>query len=123
MKMLGRNIDVRILGAADVKAYDEQVSKEKESEAKLYFAEENPLKTVSSTELEDRLKELDEQRQVLEAVQQLGTAQFDLTAERPMLGIEAAIIAKVASGDAKDGSATPATAPAQKMALAEPIAE
>lgn len=51
----------------------------------LYFEEENPLKTVSTTELEEHLRDLDEQRRVLEALRVLGGADFDLACDVPML--------------------------------------
>lgn len=50
-----------------------------------YYEEEDPLRIVSTTALEERLKDLDEQRRILEALQQLGGANFDLTADTPML--------------------------------------
>lgn len=83
MKMLGRDIDVRILGVEDVKA--DQASKAQKPEAKMYKAEEDPLKIISSTELEERLKDIDEQRRILEAIKEMGGVEFDMTAERPMI--------------------------------------
>merc|ERR1711988_816173 len=82
MSMLGRYVDARILGAEDVKAY--QAANADKPEAVLYFAEEDPLKVVSSTELEERLKDIDEQRRILEAIKETGGVEFDMTAERPM---------------------------------------
>jgi ribosome-associated toxin RatA of RatAB toxin-antitoxin module len=105
MKILGRDIDVRILGAADVQANQAKNSKDHRAEAFLYYAEEDPFKTVSTTELEERLKDLDEQQKVLVALQQLGGAEFDLTAERPMTGVD---VGQFTSATSESGSASAA---------------
>jgi ribosome-associated toxin RatA of RatAB toxin-antitoxin module len=118
MKMLGRDIDVRILGVDDVRAHEAHWT-DKESEANFYYAEENPFTSLSTTELEERLKELDEQRQVLQAVQQLGTVQFDLTAEMPMLGAEA-LTAGIGGAREEESGVDPGSLPPQKSGIGMP---
>ncbi|CAE7349545.1 unnamed protein product [Symbiodinium microadriaticum] len=84
LSILGRKIEMSILSTMDLRAHEEFV-RDKRAEATVYYEEEDPFLTVSATELEERLKDLDEQRRVLKALQELGSADFDLTAEVPMM--------------------------------------
>lgn len=67
------------------------------ADAMMYVEEDSPLRIVSTTELEERLKDLTEQRRILKAIKELGGASFDLTADTPMLGADAP---KQAGGEA-----------------------
>lgn len=83
LNVLGRQINMSILSHVDIVARQE-ILKGKTAGAHRYYEEEEPLRTVSTNELEELLKDLDEQRRVLVALQELGGANFDLTAEAPM---------------------------------------
>jgi len=82
--VLGREINMSLLSQLDINSR-QAFSNGAGSEVNYYYEEEDPLRLVSTTALEQRLKDLDEQKRVIEALQQLRTVQFDLTAESPML--------------------------------------
>jgi len=69
LNFLGREIHMSILSSGDLRAPRERLASQQTKEAVLYFEEEDPLRTVSTTELEERLKDLSEQRRVLQARQ------------------------------------------------------
>eukprot|EP00933_Yihiella_yeosuensis_P011009 TRINITY_DN117958_c0_g1_i1.p1 TRINITY_DN117958_c0_g1~~TRINITY_DN117958_c0_g1_i1.p1 ORF type:complete len:385 (+),score=85.20 TRINITY_DN117958_c0_g1_i1:143-1156(+) len=83
ISILGRQIKMSILSTIDVEAKKELV-REQSAEAQFYYEEEDPFRTMSTTELQSRLKDLDDQRRVLVALQELGGADFNLTAEEPL---------------------------------------
>jgi len=111
LRLLGREVSMTIVSHADQRA-NEVIQPEKQSEDKFYFEEEKPFITVSVSELEERLKDLDEQRRVLEALRQLGGAEFDLTADKPMLQQSGKVLeAGVAPAEEEQGSEGSAAAP------------
>jgi len=87
LNILGREIHMSIFSMLKAERVRAKASHGDKQSAGgfLYFEEENPLKTVSSTELEEHLRDLDEQRRVLEALRVLGGADFDLACDVPML--------------------------------------
>lgn len=82
---LGREINMSLLSHLDVRSRKEQKSRKAEKASMHVEEEAAPLRTLSTAELEDRLKDIDSQKRVLEALRDLGGASFDLTAETPML--------------------------------------
>jgi len=90
LTVLGREVKMSIRSRAARSRNSITVSVADGAEAMLHSDEQDPLRTLSTTELEARLKDLDEQRRILEALQQLGGAYFDLTAEAPMANDEPA---------------------------------
>lgn len=85
LSVLGRHIDMSILSHLDMSRRKMEKDQMALSGA-TYYEEDNPLLTISTTELEERVKHLDERRRVLQAIRGLRGASFDLTQETPMLG-------------------------------------
>jgi len=109
LSVLGRHLDMSILSHLDMRRT--KIEKDRRAAAGVtYYEEENPLLTVSTTELEERLKQLDERRRVLEALRDLGGASFDLTQETPILGEDSRKSAPQSSGT--DRATTEATSDA-----------
>lgn len=87
--VLGKQVRMSLLSGEDARRQKE-VSESRRSQAVRYSEESQPLRGLSTTELQERLKSLTEQRRVLEALKQLGAVRFDLTADAPMLDAAAA---------------------------------
>eukprot|EP00747_Dinoflagellata_sp_TGD_P168743 gnl/TRDRNA2_/TRDRNA2_195866_c0_seq1.p1 gnl/TRDRNA2_/TRDRNA2_195866_c0~~gnl/TRDRNA2_/TRDRNA2_195866_c0_seq1.p1 ORF type:complete len:702 (+),score=143.82 gnl/TRDRNA2_/TRDRNA2_195866_c0_seq1:308-2107(+) len=88
LSVLGRTINMSILSHEEMKMRKSLAGRggdSAEASGGLYFEESEPLKTVSTTELEDRLKEIREERRIVNALLDLGSADFDLTQSTPML--------------------------------------
>mmetsp|Transcript_3115 Transcript_3115/g.7000 ORF Transcript_3115/g.7000 Transcript_3115/m.7000 type:complete len:705 (-) Transcript_3115:58-2172(-) len=85
MNVLGRELKLSLVSAVRGKVIAQSTgSGEEHPDVAVFLEEHQPLKTLSTTELEERLKDLDEQRRILKSLQRLHGADFDLTAEVPM---------------------------------------
>lgn len=89
LNVLGREVRFSILSHMEAKAAQSKLERFDSGEAMLYTEEDQPLRIVSTTELQERLKDSTEQLRILGAIQELGSASFDLTADTPMLRSEA----------------------------------
>jgi len=83
LNILGREVNMSILSHIDVQ-HMKQRKKAAEGEFEMYYGEENPMQSATTTELEERLEDIYAQRRILEALQELGSASFDLTQDTPM---------------------------------------
>lgn len=84
INVLGRQINMSLRSQVDLRAR-QAYRVGQHAQAVTYFEDEDPLRTLSTNELEERLKDLDDQRRLLVALQELGSSDFDLTAEVPMV--------------------------------------
>eukprot|EP00927_Polykrikos_kofoidii_P072101 TRINITY_DN68255_c0_g1_i1.p1 TRINITY_DN68255_c0_g1~~TRINITY_DN68255_c0_g1_i1.p1 ORF type:complete len:743 (+),score=109.48 TRINITY_DN68255_c0_g1_i1:125-2353(+) len=85
-------------------------SPQSETGAALYTEDDSPLSTVSSTELEERLKDLTEQRRILRAIKDLGGASFDLMLDTPMVGADTPKTQETSSSAWSNGTESAKTA-------------
>jgi len=86
LNVLGREVRMSVLSSLEASISVRQTDYTgSDTEATMYTEEDDPLRTVSYTELEERLRDLTEQRRILRAVNELGSASFDVTADTPML--------------------------------------
>eukprot|EP00450_Noctiluca_scintillans_P026652 CAMPEP_0194535174 /NCGR_PEP_ID=MMETSP0253-20130528/73621_1 /TAXON_ID=2966 /ORGANISM="Noctiluca scintillans" /LENGTH=444 /DNA_ID=CAMNT_0039380913 /DNA_START=90 /DNA_END=1424 /DNA_ORIENTATION=- len=84
LNVLGREVNMSILSQVDIQSRENLMNRTHREEF-LYTGEEEPLRLVSTTELEERVKGLEAQRQVLVALKHLGGIDVDLTEDSPVL--------------------------------------